>query len=99
METNRAAIGARIKVVVRMSDGAREIHRTVGSGGSFGASPMRQEIGLGNAQAIERVEVYWPVTGETHQFTDLGINRFYHLREGDKPRQVELKSFKWPAPV
>jgi VCBS repeat protein/ASPIC/UnbV protein len=99
VRTNRAAIGARIKVVVRMSDGAREIHRTVGSGGSFGASPMRQEIGLGNAQAIERVEVYWPVTGETHQFTDLGINRFYHLREGDKPRQVELKSFKWPAPV
>jgi hypothetical protein len=99
VRTNRAAIGARIKVVVRTSDGERAIHRTVGSGSSFGASPMRQEIGLGNAQSIERVEVYWPVTGETDRFTNLEINKFYHLREADRARQVELRSFKWPAPI
>jgi hypothetical protein len=99
VRTNRAAIGARIKVVVNTGDGQRAIHRTVGSGGSFGASPMRQEIGLGGAQAIEHVEVFWPVTGETHRFTNLETNRFYHIREGDKPRLVELRSFKWPLPA
>ena len=46
--TNRAAIGARIAVTVHGANGAaRTIHRTVSSGGSFGASPLQQHIGLG----------------------------------------------------
>ncbi|NIV26334.1 MAG: CRTAC1 family protein, partial [Gammaproteobacteria bacterium] len=56
-ESNRAAIGARIRVDI-VEDGAqRSIFRTVGSGGSFGASPFLQEIGLGRAERIERLEV------------------------------------------
>src|SRR5205823_7652673 len=43
--TNRSAIGARVRVVVRDGGGTRSIARTVGSGGSFGANPLRQEIG------------------------------------------------------
>jgi len=98
VQTNRAAIGARIKVVVQNEDGERAIHRTVGSGGSFGASPLRQEIGLGSARVIKRVEVFWPVTGLTQVVTGLEINRFYRIREGDAaPVPLELKSFKWPA--
>ena len=45
VQSNRAAIGTRIKVVTQTAAGEREIHRTVGSGGSFGGSPLRQEIG------------------------------------------------------
>src|SRR5688572_14231303 len=59
--SNRPGIGARIKVVVKDRDGRREIHRVAGSGGSFGASPLRQEIGLGAAHAIDSVEVRWPI--------------------------------------
>jgi hypothetical protein len=99
VKTNRAAIGARIKVVVRTNEGERAIHRTVGSGGSFGASPMRQEIGLGTAQFIERIEIFWPVTGETQLIKGLEVNRFYHVREGNEPRFAELRSFKWPVPI
>jgi len=98
VRTNRAAIGARVKVVVLTAEGEREIHRIVGSGGSFGASPMRMEIGLGTAQKIDRLEVLWPVTGETQVVRNLDINRFYHLREGADPTPVELRSFKWPKP-
>ena len=48
VKSNRAAIGARITVDGRGRDGAtRSIHRTVNSGGSFGASPLEQHIGLG----------------------------------------------------
>src|SRR5690606_16860929 len=54
---NRAAIGARIKVTVRTPGGKREIHRVVSSGGSFGSNPLRQEIGLANATAIESVDI------------------------------------------
>jgi hypothetical protein len=98
VKTNRAAIGARIKVVVQNDDGERAIYRTVGSGGSFGASPMRQEIGLGQARIIKRVEVFWPVTGITQVVTGLAINRLYQIREGTAaPTLLELKSFPWPA--
>jgi hypothetical protein len=97
VRTNRAAIGARIKVIARAEDGERLIHRTVGSGGSFGASPMRQEIGLGTAASITQVEIFWPVTGETQVLKNLEINKFYHVREGDDPIAVKLKSFKWPT--
>src|SRR5690606_75963 len=44
--SNRPAIGARIKVVAETASGERVLHRVVGSGGSFGAHAMRQEIGL-----------------------------------------------------
>jgi len=98
VKTNRAAIGARIKVVVEANEGERVIHRIVGSGGSFGASPMRQEIGLGQARIIKRVEIFWPVSGITQMVTGLKLNKFYHVREGtDTPTLVELKSFPWPA--
>jgi hypothetical protein len=97
VRTNRAAIGARVKVVVKDGDGERAIHRTVGSGGSFGASPMRLDIGLGSARAISRVEVFWPVTGATQVARGFGINRLYHLREGCEPVLTALQSFRWPG--
>jgi hypothetical protein len=97
VRTNRAAIGARIKVIVRTDEGEREIHRTVGSGGSFGASPMRQEIGLGSARTIVRVEIFWPVSGENQVIRTLEINNFYHVREGENPVLTRLRSFNWPA--
>src|SRR5262249_38314501 len=46
VKTNRAAIGARIKVTVENEGhGVRSIYRTIGPGGSFGASPLEQDIG------------------------------------------------------
>jgi hypothetical protein len=92
VRSNRKAVGARIKVVVGGEEGPRSIYRTVGSGGSFGASPLRQEIGLGRASAIERVEVFWPVTGQTQTFTGLEPRRRYRIREGSP----EATAVEWP---
>jgi hypothetical protein len=90
VRSNRKAIGARIRVVVG-PDG-RSIYRTVGSGGSFGASPLRQEIGLGTATSVERVEVTWPVTGLTQTLEGLQVRHRYHVREGSPaPEEVQ-----WP---
>lgn len=88
-KANRPAIGARLKVTVRTPAGPREIHRTVSSGGSFGSNPLCQEIGLGDAVAIERVDVQWPGSGTRQQFTDLGLDQSYRLREGD-PQATRL---------
>jgi len=81
VESNRAAIGARIRVVVTSTTGEHSYYKTVGSGGSFGASPLRQEMGLGQAQSIARVEIFWPRTGKTQVLTGLQMDRFYKVRE------------------
>ena len=81
--SNRAALGARIKVDTASADGPRSIHKTVSTGGSFGSSPFRQEIGLGKATGITRVEVFWPTTGKTQTFTGLQPDHFYKIVEGE----------------
>jgi hypothetical protein len=87
VRANRKAIGARIRVQA----GGREIHHLVGSGGSFGANSLQAEIGLGEADAIESVEVRWP-GGGVQNFAGMQPNCVYHLREGDaKPRLLYRK--------
>jgi len=73
--SNRAAIGARIRVVVDTPSGTREIHRFVSSGGSFGGNPLRQEIGLGEARSIVEVRVVWPTAGSVQTFEDVVLDR------------------------
>ncbi len=96
VKSNRIAIGARIKVIVQSREGERMICRTVGTGGSFGANPLRQEMGLGHATAIKRVEIFWPVTGRTQMVTNLDLDKFYRIRE-DEPATTpwNLSSFKF----
>jgi hypothetical protein len=98
VQSNRVAIGARIKVVVRTEEGERSIYRTVGSGGSFGASPLRQEFGLGRAKAIIRAEIFWPVTGITQVVSGLELDHGYQVREGAAAATpMVLRSFQLPV--
>jgi hypothetical protein len=80
--SNRGAIGARITVTARTPKGPRLIFRTVGSGGSFGSSALRQDIGLGDATGIASVEVRWPGSGRVQLVRGLELRRHYHVREG-----------------
>ncbi len=82
VRSNRAAIGARIRVVVETEAGERSVFATVSSGGSFGASSLQQEIGLGRATRIAWVEVTWPASGTTQRFDDVAMDRAYRIREG-----------------
>ena len=81
--SNRSAIGARIRVDVEDGGGTRTVYRDVNSGGSFGANPLRQTIGLGGASRVERVTVRWPATGEEQTFAGLELDRTYRIVEGD----------------
>jgi len=94
VRSNRKGIGARIKVSLETKRGPRFLYRTVGSGGSFGASPLRQEIGLGDANRITSVDVFWPATGLTQVLRGLAVDGRYRVREGrDVATPVELRSF------
>jgi tetratricopeptide (TPR) repeat protein len=82
VKTNRAAIGARIKVTVESAFGMRRsIYRTVNSGGSFGASPLEQHVGLGKAARIVDVEITWPVSKTTQHFANIAKNQVVEIRE------------------
>ena len=100
VKSNRSAIGARIKVTVQDGDQApRSIYRTVGSGGSFGASPLQQHIGLGKSARILNLEIWWPAS-QTHQnFTDVNKNQFIEIKEFEKSFTVlQRRNFQLPAP-
>ena len=95
---NRAAMGSRIKINVDTGSGIRSIYKTVSTGGSFGASPLRQEIGLGPATAITSVEIYWPVTGKTETFKAVGMDKFYRIKEeSGQAEEYFPKRFKLPV--
>jgi hypothetical protein len=80
--SNRSAIGTRIRVEIEEDGSVRSIYRHVSSGGSFGANPLRQTIGLGQADRILRIELFWPTTGQTQTFRDVPPDRTIQVVEG-----------------
>jgi hypothetical protein len=56
----------------------------VTSGGSFGASPLVQSIGLGKAERVEKLEVWWPGSGAWQTFRDVAVNQAVELRESEE---------------
>ena len=68
---------------VATPDGARSVHRAAGSVSSFGGSPARQEIGLGDATAIEALIVQWPNGGARQVFENVALDRAVRVVEGE----------------
>jgi len=81
--SNRDAIGARVCVRTQGPSGRREIHGSVGSGGSFGAHSLTLRLGLGDADRIEEVEIRWPAGGRVDHLRGLDLDRIYRVVEGN----------------
>ncbi len=82
-KSTRSGAGARIKVEIETPGGGRrEIHRAAGSVSSFGGSPWRQEIGLGDASRIASLEIFWPASGTRRTFTDVPLDTLITITEG-----------------
>jgi hypothetical protein len=82
VKSNRAAIGARITVTVaNEGGGARSFHRSVGSGGSFGASPLEQHIGLGKSAHTVDLEIFWPASNTRQHFGGVATNQVVEIVE------------------
>ncbi|REJ94595.1 MAG: CRTAC1 family protein [Planctomycetota bacterium] len=81
-ESNRSAIGAILRLEVDDEEGRRTIYRRVNSGGSFGANPLRQTIGLGRAEVVSKLEVTWPTSGLVQTFRDVAAGQFVRITEG-----------------
>jgi hypothetical protein len=89
--SNRAAIGTRIHVRVAAPGGERSVYRWVGTGGSFGASPLEQLIGLGNATRILSLELSWPASGTSQRFSDVPLDSSITVVEGEEHFQTAVR--------
>ena len=81
VKANRAAIGARVKVTVKNGTETRAVYRTVGSGGSFGASPLEQHLGLGKSAEILGLEIQWPGDAQPQRFTSIPKNQTIEIQQ------------------
>lgn len=86
--SNRFGVGARIRLQIADDASQRSIYRTVGFGSSFGGNPLRQEIGVGSAETVDAVEVYWPTTGQTQRFERVAVDQTLRIEEGSSTLQV-----------
>jgi tetratricopeptide (TPR) repeat protein len=100
VKTNRSAIGARIKLMVQ-NEGQppRFIFRTVGSGGSFGASPLTQHIGLGKSARLLDLQIDWPASRTRQNFAQVAPDQFLEIKEFAKQYdKLERHKFRLGGP-
>ncbi|MCP9199101.1 VCBS repeat-containing protein [Gramella sp. GC03-9] len=85
---NRAAIGSKIEVIVLDGGKEQSFFHTVSSGGSFGGSTLRAEMGLGQASEIQKLIITWAGSGNIQEFEGLQLNSFYEITEGDPEPEI-----------
>jgi hypothetical protein len=84
VDSNRDAVGSRIKVTFTENGDTRSVYRDVNSGGSFGGSPLRREIGIGKATKIDLIEIRWGGSNTIQRITDIQPNQLINVTEGSK---------------
>jgi enediyne biosynthesis protein E4 len=77
-QSNRSAIGARVRCVVRGSIQTEEVR---GGGSYLSQNDLRVHFGLGEATLVDRLEVRWP-NGLEEEWTGLHADRILTLKEG-----------------
>jgi tetratricopeptide (TPR) repeat protein len=86
-QSNHSAIGTKLIFTIEENGQERKIYRWVSSGGSFGASPLRTQVGLGDAEIVKVLEVQWP-NSAPQRFEGLAADRFYRITEGSSEAEV-----------
>jgi FG-GAP-like repeat/ASPIC and UnbV len=82
-KTNRAALGAKVRVDVKTKGGQmRSIYRTVGNNSSFGGNSLVEMIGLGDETHAAAIAVSWPTSKTTQAFRDLAAGQSIEITEG-----------------
>ena len=91
-DSNRSAIGTKVKVTFRENGLSRSVYRILNSGGSFGASALRMEIGIGQATMIDQIEVTWPKDQKKKVFKNVKPNQYIKIIEGeDNFSKIDIK--------
>ncbi|MEO7976475.1 FG-GAP-like repeat-containing protein [Flavobacterium sp.] len=97
-DSNRSAIGTKVKVSFRENGISRSVYRILNSGGSFGASALRMEIGVGQATTIDQIEIIWPKSQKKQVFKNISPNQYIKILEGEKGfSKVNIKKTVFPT--
>ncbi len=95
-KTNRAAIGASLRVDLVAPDGRiRSIHRTIGNNSSFGGNSLVETIGLLDATRVAALTVSWPTSRTTQTFHDLPADQTIVITEENS----NVKVLRRPSPI
>jgi hypothetical protein len=99
-KTNRAALGAKIRVDLTSKGGqTRSIHRTVGNNSSFGGNSLVETIGLSDAPRVDALTISWPTSKTTQTFRDVTTDQTIEITEGsDLFKILRQPPLKPPAP-
>ncbi|MCY4014851.1 MAG: CRTAC1 family protein [Gammaproteobacteria bacterium] len=82
--SNRLGLGVRIRVDVETPSGQRAIHRAAGIVSGFGGSSVaRQEIGLGDAERIARLVLWWPASDTRREYRNVPLDAMIAITEGE----------------
>ena len=64
--------------------------------GSFGASTLRVEMGVGTAEQIVELEVWWPTSGTRQIFRNVAVDQFLEITElAEEYRVLERKRVRF----
>jgi hypothetical protein len=77
--SNRDAIGARLELT---AGGRRQVREVRAGSGYLGQSDVRVHFGLGDAAAVERLEVRWPAGG-SDVLLDVPVDHVLTVVEGE----------------
>lgn len=91
-KANRSAIGTKLALTIIEEGQERTVFHTISSGGSFGCSTLRAEIGLGKASKLIKLEVTWAGSGTHQVFKNINLKKCYKIIEGNL--EVEEINFK-----
>ncbi len=81
-QSNRAAIGTKVTLRFKEKGKPRTVYREVNSGGSFGDSPFRREIGIGQATIIDEIIIHWSTSGINQVLKNVNPKQFLKIHEG-----------------
>jgi hypothetical protein len=82
VESNRDAVGARLRVT---SSNSTQVLEICGGDGFMATNERRLIVGLGSATKVDVLEVRWPA-GRDDRWTDIPANSKLTLIEGHRPR-------------
>jgi hypothetical protein len=95
-KSNRLGIGARIRVTFKENGISRSVFQDVNSGGSFGSSSLRREIGIGQANMIDEIMITWPGSHTKQVFRNIKPNQFLKITEGSNNlEEIKLKTLNF----
>jgi enediyne biosynthesis protein E4 len=79
VQSNRSAIGARLRCTTRGHSQLEEVR----SGSSYlSQGDLRVHFGLGSETKVDRLEIYWP-SGQIDVLKNMPVDRIVTIREGE----------------